>query len=41
MRLKERIVILLIGVCCLLCVLFVIQSKISDDMMWEYPKKYK
>ena len=43
MRLKERVVILCIGACCLLCVLFVIQSKVSteDMMMWEYPKKYK
>ena len=41
MRLKERVVILLIGACCVLCVLFVIQSRISDDVVWEYPRKYK
>lgn len=41
MRLKERVMILLIAACCVLCVLFVIQSRISDDVIWEYPKKYK
>lgn len=41
MRLKERIVILLIGICCVLCVLFVFQAKIVDDSAWEYPKKFK
>ena len=41
MRLKERVMILLIAGCCVLCVLFVIQSRISDDVVWEYPKKYK
>lgn len=41
MRLKERIVILLIGACCVLCVLFVIQAKIVDDSAWEFPKKFK
>ena len=41
MRLKERIVILLIGICCVLCVLFVFQAKVVDDSAWEYPKKFK
>jgi len=41
MRLKERIVILLIGACCVLCVLFVIQAKIVDDSAWEFPKHFK
>lgn len=41
MRLKERIVILLIGICCVLCVLFVFQAKVVDDTAWEYPKKFK
>lgn len=41
MRLKERIVILLIGACCVLCVLFVIQAKIVDDTAWEFPKRFK
>ncbi|KAI1293536.1 putative extracellular serine/threonine [Halotydeus destructor] len=41
MRLKERIVILLIGACCLVCVLFVMQAKIVDNSAWEFPKRFK
>ena len=32
MRLKERVVILMIIVCCVLCTFFVLQLKISEDM---------
>ena len=40
MRLKERVMILLIATCCVLCVLCVIQSKITDDVIWDpLPKK--
>lgn len=41
MRLKERIVILLICACAVLCVLFVFQAKVVDDTAWEYPKKFR
>ena len=40
MRLKERIVIFLIGICGALCILFVIHAKIVDDQ-FDYPKPYR